>query len=739
MLALMDNNYNSFGRMDEPLDEASSKPDLMKVMEEKLPPYIRKCFLAAGFDTFEVISSMDVSESEGNSIAIIEGFIGKYYSGNPEFYGSPTPNLQCPFLFPPGHRLRICSFVSEVKCIYQQALASKRKRKLWITSSVPKKRHQNASSALSGPSGLPKIASASYRGSSTESEGGELTISSVSNQIRVSIAKWLKKQQNPKLKSLKENKHFTINVLRHPESRVLSVFIRCIPCTSGVHLSPKNDIYLISNWTRHIKLCEQIQQPQKPLTKQNSLKMFFSPNSSISSDTSSFCEETSSFAESLGSIAHSPIRDGETSSVPSSEAPSLPNQNTSEIESDAPPTEDFGPKEQLNTIDWSRGARMKRKLERISDDIDQTHITDFFSILDKIDSLVIENKKLASLIQHVSIEDQSACFSLTPVLRQLITNAQKNAQCLPTGRRHSEILKKFSTSLLIYAGPLAYNFLHENLPQALPSLRTVQRIIHSEYNTISEGEFRFDELATHISQNKAPNAVTIGEDATRLISRVEWDAETNRCCGFVLPVNEMELPVVDSFLALTFEGIERMFMDNKISNYAYVYMAQPLMDGCPPFCLMIMGTNNKFTARSVLLRWCYIVDECKKRNIHVLSIGGDGDSRLLKAMKLSTDIFSSARSDLLSSHSPCSSLTLSGIPSEWKAWFHVQPSSLAFVQDTVHVAVKLKSRLLRPSSLIPMGRFVAGLQHLRMIQSSFGKDLHGLRERDLNHKDKQKF
>ena len=106
--------------------------------------------------------------------------------------------------------------------------------------------------------------------------------------------------------------------------------------------------------------------------------------------------------------------------------------------------------------------------------------------------------------------------------------AQANTTRLPTGRRHPEVLKNVCTSLLIYAGPLAYNFLQENLPHALPSLRSVRRILHSEYKVISEGQLRIDELVTHLLQYKAPN-VSIGEDATRLISRVEWDPESNHC------------------------------------------------------------------------------------------------------------------------------------------------------------------------------------------------------------------
>ena len=80
---------------------------------------------------------------------------------------------------------------------------------------------------------------------------------------------------------------------------------------------------------------------------------------------------------------------------------------------------------------------------------------------------------------------------------------------------------------------------------------------------------------------------------------MEFDAQTNRCVGFALPFNQMDLAEADSFLGLTFEGIEKLFGSNKIAKYAYVYMAQSLSDSCPSFCLAIMGTNNKFTAKCV--------------------------------------------------------------------------------------------------------------------------------------------
>ena len=64
---------------------------------------------------------------------------------------------------------------------------------------------------------------------------------------------------------------------------------------------------------------------------------------------------------------------------------------------------------------------------------------------------------------------------------------------------------------------------------------------------VHEGVFRFDKLLEHIQLHKSSKYVSIGEDATRIISRVDYDPKTNRCVGFVLPVDQDGLPLVDSF------------------------------------------------------------------------------------------------------------------------------------------------------------------------------------------------
>ena len=63
--------------------------------------------------------------------------------------------------------------------------------------------------------------------------------------------------------------------------------------------------------------------------------------------------------------------------------------------------------------------------------------------------------------------------------------------------------------------------------------------------------------------------------------------------------------------------------------------------------------------------------------------------------------------------------------------------SFCSVQDVVHVGVKLKA--LKPSIVLPLGKFLASGRHLHLVLITFGKDQHGLIIRDIDHKDKQNF
>ena len=153
---------------------------------------------------------------------------------------------------------------------------------------------------------------------------------------------------------------------------------------------------------------------------------------------------------------------------------------------------------------------------------------------------------------------------------------------------------------------------------------TVQRIIAAEYSPFQEGTFIYDELLEHLKCFNAFKVVSLGEYSTHVVLRVQYDSETNKLVGFVLPC------------------------------------------GVPAFCLACIDTDNKFDAELVIKHWHYIHNELNQRGITLISIGADGDSRELRAMQVSTQLLSSTQSTLSSLSSMSNRIT---IPYEWKKWF----------------------------------------------------------------------
>ena len=111
MATMMD--IHSYDKRD---DHYNPEVDVVDFMKKKLPPYVVGCLIAAGYDSFDVILGMDTSESPENSIEKIEKFMEKYHSeGGQIFCGKNVSiKLSHPFIFPPGHRMMIENFVSEL-------------------------------------------------------------------------------------------------------------------------------------------------------------------------------------------------------------------------------------------------------------------------------------------------------------------------------------------------------------------------------------------------------------------------------------------------------------------------------------------------------------------------------------------------------------------------------------------------------------------------------------------------
>ena len=85
-----------------------------------------------------------------------------------------------------------------------------------------------------------------------------------------------------------------------------------------------------------------------------------------------------------------------------------------------------------------------------------------------------------------------------------------------------------------------------NLGSALPSLSSIHQLISSQKG-LSEGEFQFNELVSHLKKFNAPYCVNIHLDDTRIIHRVECDLLTDRFVVFCHPINEDGLPLCGTF------------------------------------------------------------------------------------------------------------------------------------------------------------------------------------------------
>ena len=220
------------------MELSTAEGEAHHLLTESLPMYVVKCFTAAGFDTIDVISKMDVSTEPGNSIEQIEQYISNEY---PDYFASKSKK------FPPGHRLRIQQFVDSVK-----------KR-----VSLGKRPHSGQRS-----DGRKKTRVNSSEDTSDIDQGKCVA------DIRQQICKWLRVQTNDNVKKVKENEHYEVSVT------TLGIgHIRCLICLKSFQLGKKKDRFLISNWSRHVTKCVGRAGSQTLLDFTSSLSSASSPSS----------------------------------------------------------------------------------------------------------------------------------------------------------------------------------------------------------------------------------------------------------------------------------------------------------------------------------------------------------------------------------------------------------------------------------------------------------------------------
>ena len=205
--------------------------DVISLMERRLPRYVVNCFRAAGYDEIQIVASMDTSDREMNSISKIEKYIEERFKHIPDML-PPSMSLEVnagPFEFPPGHRIRICNFVEEVKQLFMSS-------------------HNYTLASTKQPSRPAK------KSKLMPHSHAPLTADEVSCQIHKSITTWVKRQRLTFLRTLQEGKHYSV-IVRNDSNDQVSAFVKCCICHTSVRMHQLNQHYQLSNWTRHIKKC----------------------------------------------------------------------------------------------------------------------------------------------------------------------------------------------------------------------------------------------------------------------------------------------------------------------------------------------------------------------------------------------------------------------------------------------------------------------------------------------------
>ena len=225
-------------------------------MKEKLPGYVLKCFLATGFDSEEAIAYMDT-----NSVKTMEAFIEKRFSNDPSMHSQFSVDLDLPFEFPPGHKVRIFSFIKQVKENYNRRHSSI--FKCTVKPHTPtccdsnqgtvSNKRKNSNRNTEKGDHCKKLKTCS----NSTSFSGELIQpdSMVHKHVKSAINCWIQSQRSELLRKNLSEEHYSIR----PVMKGAGIVVQCQLCNTDIKLqptaNPNNVQFKISNWTRHVKSC----------------------------------------------------------------------------------------------------------------------------------------------------------------------------------------------------------------------------------------------------------------------------------------------------------------------------------------------------------------------------------------------------------------------------------------------------------------------------------------------------
>lgn len=313
------------------------------------------------------------------------------------------------------------------------------------------------------------------------------------------------------------------------------------------------------------------------------------------------------------------------------------------------------------------------------------------------------------------------------LMSELNEMGKRNACRSKYGYRYSNKIKRLAVYQRILSGRKAYDTLQANAFGLIPSRKAIDKYIYRPENIIAEGELRCNALIAYLNERQLPLWVVLSEDATVVDNRPQYDSRTNQIIGLVPPINnETGMPQPFAYKAESAEDFLQHFSSAPVSNYINTIMAKPIGDA-PAFCLLLFGSDNKYTSKDVSHRWNFITKQLNEIGIGVLAISSDSDPKFNCAMR--------ANSCLGQSSSLFSNSEMFMCGNKMEPPF--------FTQDPPHIGTKARNLVLKTKAnpkRLPFGKehFIK-MAHLQVLVERFNKSEHLLTRSTLNPKDRQNY
>ena len=346
----------------------------------------------------------------------------------------------------------------------------------------------------------------------------------------------------------------------------------------------------------------------------------------------------------------------------------------------------------------------------------------------------MENDLSKKLIELWKRNFQSSNNTSVPILVPWIDNILENLQKTKNRFSYDYHIQQFALLVLIFGGRNCYEFLRLNLPAALPHISSLESLIRKQEMRIMECEFRFESLSEYVRSSSC-RYVYVGEDSTSSLSHIDYDARINSFVGFSSPLVN-GIPQINHFQTDNFDELRQWFDQIDKSKFITLHMMQSIVPSIPPMILSAYGSNNQVTAINILKKWLFIHHKSSNHGVGVLGFSTDADPRYLRAMRLCSRLFAELPNLNLFKYNDPFDIQ---IPNQWSWFFMKEKQLMFFMQDPVHIATKLRNRLLSNTAKLVMGDYSIDNKALIHLIESKNKIEHNLIKCDINPKDKQNY